>query len=184
MGTHKTFFLIAILLLSFQGISFAQDTVPNLPVDEKTGLITYREVVEVEGLKSDLFNRAVYWINEYYKNPTDVTRVRDAESGEIKGLHRFKITNNDEEGNRSDAGLVQYSFTIELKENRYRYTLTEFVFRQSSKIPVEKWLNKDDPQYNPYWGQYLTQIDDFAKSWIEALIQGMKPPVEDNDDDW
>ncbi|MBN1337948.1 MAG: DUF4468 domain-containing protein [Bacteroidales bacterium] len=184
MGNPKMSVWVCFSALLFAGVSFAQEPLPALPVDEKTGLITYREVVEIEGAKSDLFNWAVYWINEYYKNPADVTKVRDAETGEIKGVHRLKIRNTAEDGSQTDAGLVQYNFAIELKDNRYRCTLNEFVLRQSSKIPVEKWMNREDPQYNPLWDQYLAQIDEFATSWIQALKEGMKPPAEDNDDDW
>ena len=127
---------------------------------------------------------AIGWINEFYKNPVDVTKTRDPESGLIKGLHRFKIKNTDENGNKTDAGTIQYRFKIELKEGRYRYLLYEFILKQASKVPVEKWLNKDDPQYNPVWNDYLKQVDEFAITWIESLKEGMKPKIEKTDDDW
>jgi hypothetical protein len=65
-----------------------------LPVDEVTGLITYQDVVETTGNKLELFNRAIGWVNSFYVNPTDATKVRNPESGIIEIVHRFKITNN------------------------------------------------------------------------------------------
>ncbi len=171
-------FLLSILSVTIT----AQNT--NLPIDEETSLITYQEVVEEKGDKDEFFNRAIGWINEYYTNPVNVTKTRDPESGIIKGLHRIKIKNTDENGNKTDAGIVQYKFTLGLKEGRYRYTLTEFSLKRGSKIPVEKWLDKNDPQYNSNWDSYLSQIDAFAESWITSLKNGMKPPVEKKDDDW
>ncbi len=169
-------FLSVLLVTSF--VSVSQQS--KFPVDEETGLITYKEVVNEEGTKQDFFNRAVGWINSFYKNPVDVTKVRDPESGIIKGLHRFKIKNTDKDGNQLDAGVVQYRFVLEFKDGRYRYTLSEFVLRQASKIPVEKWLNKNDPQSK----SYLKQIDKFAQNWIASLKQGMQPKVEKKDDEW
>ena len=168
------------LLLSILSFSLLAQR-PNFPIDEETGLITYKEVVEEVGDKQEFFNRAIGWINEFYTNPVNVTKTRDPESGLIKGLHRIKIKNIDEDGNETDAGVVQYRFTLGLKEGRYRYILTEFSLKQGSKIPVEKWLNQQNSQYN----SYLSQIDTFAQSWIKSLKKGMKPPVEkDDDDDW
>ena len=181
------FLIIAFLcfILFPNLILVGQNVQNNKPlIDEKTGLITYKEVIQEEGTKQDFFNRAIGWINTYYKNPVDVTKTRDPETGIIKGLHRFKIKNTDENGFQTDAGVIQYRFTLEFKEGRYRYILTEFIMRQASKVPVEKWLNKDDPQYNPAWDEYLIQVYSFAKSWIESLKKGMMPKVQATDEEW
>ena len=168
-----------VLLLLFSSIlSSAQEAV--IPVDDETGMITYQDVVTEEGDKESFFNRAVSWINEYYSNPVDVTKTRNPETGLIKGLHRIRLKTTNDEGVQIDAGTVQYRFSLEFKEGRYRYTLNEFVLRQASKIPAEKWLNKTDPQSK----SYLQQIDDFAQSWISSLQAGMKPEVQKSDDDW
>ncbi|MCD4736906.1 MAG: DUF4468 domain-containing protein [Bacteroidales bacterium] len=157
---------------------------PELPVDEKSGLITYKEVVTEDGTKEEFFNHAVVWINSYYKNPAGVTKVRDLETGEIKGVARFKIKNTDKNGFETDAGVIQYNFTLEFKEGRYRYILTGFFLKQASKIPVEKWMDKENQQYTPVWDDYLLQINKFAEDWIASLKEGMKPKVENTDDDW
>jgi len=173
-----TSLLSIIILMLSTNCTLGQTT--GLPVDEKTNLITYQEVVKEDGNKEQFFIRAIGWINKFYKNPMDVTKTRQAESGLIKGLHRFKIENTDENGIKTDAGTIQYRFTLNFKEGRYRYTLTEFVLRQSSKVPVEKWLNDSNPQKR----SYLKQIDAFAQSWIESFKEGMKPKVEITEEEW
>lgn len=178
MTTLSNKYLHFLIVLLFPTFLFAQTNV--LPVDEETGLITYKEVVEEVGNKDSFFNSAISWINSYYKNPVDVTKTRNPQTGLIKGIHRFKIKDADKDGNVIDAGTVQYRFTLEFKEGRYRYILTEFVLRQGSKIPVEKWLNKADSQSK----RYLKQVDDFAQSWISSMKKGMMPEVEKSDDEW
>jgi hypothetical protein len=172
----RKFFFISTIILTFSIALKSQ----SLPVDEDTGLITYQEVVEEQGSPQDFFNRAIEWINGYYSNPVDVTKTRDPQTGLIKGLHRIKLKNTLEDGTETDAGTVQYEFRLEFKDGRYRYTLSDFVLRQSSRIPVEKWLNDNDPQTK----SYLKQIDEFAQEWIASLKEGMKPPVEKKDDKW
>jgi hypothetical protein len=179
----KTSLLIFGIAVYFSNL-MAQTETSALPIDDVTKLITYQEVVQEEGDKESFFNRAIGWINEYYPNPVDVTKTRDPQTGKIEGLHRFKIKNTDAEGLVTDAGVVQYEFTLEFKEGRYRYIMTNFVFKQNSRIPVEKWMNKNDPQYNMNWDSYLQQTDEFAKSWIESLKVGMKPKPAAKDDEW
>ena len=175
--------LFLAIAISFSTLN-AQIISSGLPIDEVTKLITYQEVVQEVGDKDSCFNSAIGWINEYYPNPVDVTKTRDPQTGKIEGLHRFKIKNTDAEGLETDAGVIQYEFTLEFKEGRYRYILTNFVFRQASRIPVEKWMDKKDPQYNANWDSYLTQVDEFAKGWIESLKAGMKPKPAARDDQW
>ncbi len=182
--TNKLTLILFGLVIWVINLSAQQTMSSGLPIDDVTKLITYQEVVQEEGTPQEFFNRAIGWINEYYPNPVDVTKVRDPQTGKIEGLHRFKIKNTDAEGNQTDAGVIQYEFTLEFKDGRYRYNMTNFVFRQASKIPVEKWMNKDDQQYNPSWDSYLKQVDEFAKSWIESLKAGMKPKPAAKDDQW
>jgi hypothetical protein len=180
--TNRLLILFSALLLAQLPARSQSDSV-SMPIDESTKLITYKEVVQEPGTPQELFNRAVLWINSYYNNPSDVTKVRDPQTGEIKGVHRFRIENKDEKtGLVTDAGTIQYNFTIEFKEGRYRYTLTEFILKQSSRIPIEKWMNKKDQQYTPQWDDYLRQVDAFAQSWAASLKKGMKPEIKKTDE--
>ncbi|MBN2174085.1 MAG: DUF4468 domain-containing protein [Bacteroidales bacterium] len=179
----KQLYLLILITFILPLIPKAQQS-SKFPIDETTGQITYQEVVEEEGTKDDFFNRAIGWINEFYANPVDVTKTRDAKSGIIKGLHRFNIKNTDKDGNSIDAGKIQYQFTLEFKDGRYRYTLYDFILRDASKFPVERWLDKDDPQYNEYSQSNLDQIYEFVQEWIKSLKEGMKPKPEKKDDNW
>ena len=178
MTHYRSSFIIALFIFLTPFLMKAQQAA--VPVDEESGLITYQEVVDEEGDRESLFNRSIGWINGYYPNPVDVTKTRDPESGVVKGLHRFRIKDMLDDGTEVDAGTVQYSFILEFKEGRYRYTLTEFVLRQASKYPCENWLNSTDPKAK----NYLSQLDEFAQGWISSLKEGMLPEPEKKADEW
>lgn len=173
--------IISVFLLAFT--AKAQDAMLVLPVDPDTKLITYKEVVNVPGTPSELFNRAIEWINKQYKNPTDATKVRNPATGLIEIVHRFEITKEDK-GVTRIAGIIDYSMKIELKEGRYRFTINNFNLRDASRQPVEKWLDKTDKLYQPVWESYLKQIDESSKKLIESLKAGMQPPAPKKTDEW
>ncbi len=156
-----------------------------VPIDEKTKLVSFQEVVYQDGGQKELFNRSIRWLNSYYKNPVAVTRERDAESGVIIGKHEFKLdlVGSDATANRSQ-GVVLYSFKIMFKDGRYRYTMTDIVLKRKSRFPIENFLNDEDPEIKEKYHNYLKQINAFAKEWSESLKQGMKPEEEIQEEEW
>ncbi len=180
-------YLNHLFFLSLMGIILntnlnAQDSTSVVPIDSENNKITYQEVVNEKGSPDDLYIRGIAWVNSFYPNPTGVTQIRNREDGVIKGTARFKIHYLDKEGIQRDGGVISYSIKLECKEGRYRYTITDFNFRQSSRFPVERWLDKDAPSYNPQWVEYIKQVDTYTKSVIADLKAGMvdKPKKDDS----
>ena len=176
--------LFMAVILGLPGILIAQEIAPAMPVNHETNIITYQDVVKVDGLKKDLFNRAIEWINVYYKNPADVTKVRNPENGFIEIFHRFDLHRIDDKGNKIDAGIVVYTLRLALKDGRYKYTLTDMSLKQSSRYPIERWLDKTDQAYNPNYDLYLSQVDKQVKTLIESLKKGMLPGIQKKEDAW
>lgn len=179
MKLYITFFLVLAMMLSVN----AQETKVKLPVDPETKLITYKEVVKVAGTPAELFNQAIEWINKQYKNPVDATKVRDQASGVIEIIHRIEITRV-EKGATLLVGRVDYSMKLEMKDGRFRYTITNFNMKDISRQPLERYMNKMDKEYIPAWDDYLKQVDDFTRTMIESLKQGMQPPAPKKPDTW
>lgn len=156
-----------------------------LPVDPITHLITYEAVTQVQGATTEvLYKRAFDWFNSYYKNPTEVIRENDIENGKIVGKPRFRISNPpDKEGTKTDAGLVQYTITVGVKDGRFKYELTEFNWKQTSYYPLERWMDTKAQTYTPVYNHYLTQTDDYVKEMIKNLKRAMMSdkPVKDKD---
>lgn len=179
MNYLKNFLAAFICLMVFIPVAYSQ-----IPVDETTKKITYKEVVTVEGgIPSKMYNQCIEWVNSQYVNAADATRVRDPESGIIEIRHRIKVYNVDKDGNKTtDAGIVQYDLKLEFKDGRYRYTFTSFNVLTVSRFPLERWLDKNDPAYTPACDLYIQQVDKAVREIIASLKEGMKPKVvkEDN----
>jgi hypothetical protein len=155
----------------------------NLPVDADSKKIQFREVVEQQGTPAYLYDKAIEWFGFYYKNPQSVYSVQSKENGKIEGVGRLNIYYADPvSGEKRDGGLIQYQIRMELKENKYRYTLTDFNLRQASRFPIEKWMNKSDPAYNSNWDSYLYQVDTTMQRLISTMKEKMKPTVVKKDE--
>jgi len=178
----KTLPLLVLMLIGLQ--LSAQHKILVIPVDSATQEIRFRNVVNVKGTKEELFNRCVYWLNSFYKDPVRVTTLRDIQTGKIGGRHQFRIYYYDEDSIKHDAGMIRYFFTIEFKENRYRYTIDKIVLKSVTYMPVEKWLNKKDPAYDKRWDEYLQQIARYVDKWGKSLEEHMQPEKEKKPDKW
>ncbi|MCX7696449.1 MAG: DUF4468 domain-containing protein [Bacteroidales bacterium] len=155
----------------------------QLPIDSITQKITYKEVVQVEGSKDSLYNRAIAWIHSYFKNPQGVTKVRDPQNGLIIGDHRIRMVDTQKDGSKINSNtVVEYTFKIELKDGKYRYTFTDFEMKATSKFPLERWLNKADPSYSPLWETYIPQVDEHIREVIQSLKKGMQPKKKVKDE--
>lgn len=179
--------LVMGLLLSTQLIN-AQTVqqAPKLPVDEKTGLITYSKVSEVSGTTSGtLYQRALEWANKHYKNPADVIRERDSVGGQITCKARFKIMNPaDKKGVATDAGNVMYTLKIQFKDGRYRYELTEINWKQQSYYPCERWMDKTAAGYKPEFDYYLQQTDASVREALKSMEKALSTAPSAKTEDW
>lgn len=170
-----------LLLFTLTNTGIAQNAI--VPVDEDTKLITYKDVVNQEGDVQKLYNTAIAWVNATFPNPTEVTRIRDLENGKLEIRHRFKVFDTDDKtGVKTDAYTINYTLKLDFKPNKYRYTITDLGVAASSKYPLEKWLDKTNPNYNPANENYLKQVDATINNLINSLKRGMVPKVIKSDE--
>jgi len=169
-------------LVTWAGFSQTTQPAPQLPVDPDSKLIMYRDVITQDGNKDVLYDRGAEWIRSYYLNPGSVTKVQDRVNGKIEGTGRMRLYFDNAENVRTDAGMVFYDFRLEFKQDKYRYTLTNFSLKGTSRVPLEKWMNKNDPAYNPKLDNYLYQVDTTMQNLIVKLKEGMKPRVIKKDE--
>ena len=156
----------------------------DMPVSSKTNLVTYQEVVSEEGDKIEFYNRANTWLGTYYKNAFSVTTLRKKDEGVIKGKHQFQIFDYEDDSVRVVAGFILYKFNLEFKEGRYRYTMTDFVMRKKTRLPIEDWLTDEAPEKGAKYPSYLMQINAYAENWVESLKKGMKPVEVKVEEEW
>jgi hypothetical protein len=175
-----TFALMTAIAQQDKEVAFPKD----LPVDEATGLITYKEIVQEQGTKDTLYNRGASWLHTFYANPWEVAKIRDQSSGLIKIQHQFPIYDYDALGTKSEAGMILYNAKLEFKDNRYRVQIDNFVYKLLSRYPVEKWLDKSAADYDPKWESYLSQINSFSNELISSLKKKMLPAKQFKEEKW
>jgi hypothetical protein len=157
-----------------------------LPILVDTHVITYIEVVHVNGVQdSVMYSRGMKWINTYYKNPKDVIQKTDGLRGTIDGKARFKIYNPpDKKGLRTDAGNVEYSIQLGCKTGKYKYTITDLNWKQTSYYPIERWQDTTALSYNKVYLYYLEQTDSLVHEITKNLEAFMKTSPAQKKDDW
>ena len=183
--------LFSAFVFLFSASTFAQNeqpqAIPQFNIDKETKLISYSKVVPVDSInKKELYHRAMIWIKAYYKNPADVVRENDSVAGKIVCKHRFHFSNPpDKEYFKKDAGLVQYTLTLQFKDNRYKYDLTQINWKQLSYYPVERWMDTKGPDYIKDYDYFLIQTDETVKKILASLEQAMTVnSVKEKKDDW
>lgn len=177
-------FLAAVMMIVVANAQKpSQLPVPDLPIDERTNLVTYQDVVKQEGTPKVLYDRAMEWVKKYYKNTNEVIKNADAEKCVIEMRSSVRIFSKQKDGTVLQKNIVYYNFKLECRDNRYRYTITNFNERAASAAPIENWFKTDSPYWSPSQYEWLTQIDGQIKELINSLEEGMLPP-EVFEDEW
>jgi hypothetical protein len=182
-----TKYLLSLVSILIIGNVIGQVNSGKMPINAETKVVSYSKVVPVDSIdKNELYYRAFTWANTYYNNPTDVIREKEASVGRIVCKHRFKITNPpNKEGFEKDAGLVAYTLTIQTKEGRYKYDLTEINWKQISYYPIERWMDTKAAGYEKEYDYYLKLTDENVKKIIADLEKAMSVSTKKvKKDDW
>jgi hypothetical protein len=170
-------FAIAMFPLCSLGQKTVYSSFPDMPVDENTKLVTYKNVVQMKGTSAELYDRAYRWVNKYYKNPTGVIKKADKQQGILECVSNIPIYTLAKDGTtRVSAGYVYYTLTIEARENRYRYTITNLYKKEQAQFPIEKWLDSSRPEWTVVRYDHLHQIDEDVRNLMGSIDEGMQPP--------
>ena len=176
----KLFAVTLIVLISSK--VYSQDTY-GMPTDELTGKIHYQEVVKMEGTKDELFIRAQKWLHTFFRNASSVIKRLDQENGVIEGRRQFNVITKDKKGREKPAGVIKYTFRIEVKDGKYRVRLFDFKQAGSGGKAIEAWFDDTDEKQKAIHSQIFKQIDDDAKKLLASLKKGMRP-TEIKTEEW
>ena len=175
--------LFSLLMVSMVNIGFSQKAPPpDLPINEDTKLVTYQEVVGQKGSPQELYDRAMIWVKKFYKNTGEVIKKSNREDGIIEMRSSVRIYSILKDGSRAPRNNVYYNFRLECRQDRYRYTITDFNERAAAAAPIEVWLDKTHPKWYSGQFEYLNQIDEQINELIKSLEEGMYPVIEKKDE--
>jgi len=181
----KKYFISTLLLISFSFAAFTQQTtvtVPKYKIDTVTKKITYKEKVAQQGTKDTLYNRAIHWCGIYFKNLNSL-EIQDKVNGKISGKYKFKIFDNrNKDSIPVEVCIVNFKFSIDIKDNAYRYTITDFTRNGSNPtFFIERWLDKTDSAYKTEWDYYFALLDKNVQGFIKSMKKGMMEAVKVSD---
>ena len=90
---------------------------------QTNGRIAISEIVQVPDITAkDLYARALLWVSQTFKTPKSVIQVQNPEIGLLTIKARTSVTS---------LGSTECSMTIQLKDGRYKYTITDIYFLYS-----------------------------------------------------
>jgi len=159
---------------------------PDMPMDTTTKLITYTEVVQMPAANAqELFKRAKKWVYGFYKSPSSVIQTLDSTNYIFVGKTNIIMVKTLKDGTKSNNSFINYTITINLKDGKYRYKITNFNMKDASYHAVEKFATEKDPETLDWDNQMLRQTDDYIKDLIGKLKTTMsKPSNEVKNDNW
>jgi hypothetical protein len=135
MVTHMHYCLIAFAMLT-TSVS-AQKKREIIPRDSITGKYTYQGVVDSLPFgKEELRGKLEKWIKQNY-NALENKYVKLGVDGDTYTMH-------DREALPGKARkFVEYNLTVDIKDNRYRYKLTDLQYAAVGMYPLEDKLATD-----------------------------------------
>lgn len=159
----KYAFIGLILLFSVSGEITAQsDYIDILPI--KNSKVCYEDVIAVKNVsKEDLFRRAKRWTAVHCED------IKWADNYEIYA--KGKIMRD-----------LIYLIIIEIKDERYKYTITEFKISSFSVMNGSSYRTNSSLEEYTIIGKktYYTNIDKMINKLIISLKESMDTPIEDN----
>lgn len=159
---------------------------PELPTDEKTGLISYTAVVETEPTVTakELMARATKWYKKFYPNISSVIQKVDTVNMEIDGKAQFWTYKMLKGGQKTQNLMIRYPFTMKFKQGKWKIEITNIKVVAASDLPVEKLLNANDPNVETNYAA-LNDVKTYFDNLTDNLKEVMKvPSTEKKSDDW
>jgi len=176
--------LLLIAGLAVSGIASAQKSL--LSIDESNKYIYY-QVVDMPNIKADsLQKNMVMFMKEFYPKEKSLQITNSGASVKDKFLTYTSLI-------KHENGEMAYSLNVECKDGKYRYWVTDFVFKPYEKnrygmfTPVnglnialekasDKLQKKDLEGYFEQTGAFCKQLGDKLKKY---MIEGRQQPKED-----
>src|SRR6478609_4667126 len=135
------------LILSFALVVAFISTVKAqiLPIDAKTGKVTYIEVVDATGMTAkDLFKAAKDWgVSKGYE-----IKKEDEATGELVFAGKLPIEYPGMKGKPEKAN-INFSFSVFIKDGKYRFIATDFIHEGVGSDPSGGKLEAVAPSCGP-----------------------------------
>ena len=178
--------ILIVILFCIGGTLFAQ-------AQEK---ISYSEVIKVDSTKAEnIFVTIKEWLSMEFEKGNNAVELQDKEAGliVINASSSYKYS----KGGLSYTwanGCVEYKINIQIRDNRFKVTITNFVHKgatgsdhlgvlTTAEEPDVKWGKKN---YTNVWKDLKVQVEKMAQVWFLAFktIDFKNFDKDTSEDDW
>ncbi len=184
MGLFNFRFMIQIkfiIFLFFANYALAQS--PAFPIDD-SGKYIFSDVIAVPGInKGELYSKGEKFIQQLeVHNSTQNNLRKNHEDSTLFNKGSFVVHNLGAVKN-SVGGIVVFDMTLEFKDEKYRYTITNFIFNPYKRnrygkfesvagkyTPLEKEVSRLN---NKEWAKYRKEVYNDSQALIKKLNQEM-----------
>lgn len=179
---------ILVLALLAGSVTYAQKgknkeqvEIPTFPMED--GKVVYAEVVTQAGSPAELHKRALRWYNSFYKSPSSVIKSNTPEA--ISGTGRFSLRiYNPKTKSEQNGPTMLYDITVQLKDGKYRFMISDIKQKSSSGTPIEGWIKTNTDGYDQRTAEFLVQISEYMNDLIAKMKEEMASSGEAPSDDW
>jgi hypothetical protein len=142
----------------------------------------YSEVIQIPGRsKADLYSNAKAWFAKAFVSANNVLQNQDMESGSLIGKGSTKVTVKNM--GIQDAGHVLFTLEIRVKEDKYKYTISDFHHEGARNFVSIGSLNQEKSGTMnvtaKQWQSIKEQADGSARQLINSLKLAMIAKPDD-----
>ena len=112
--------------------------------------LKYTEVVKIDSMTKDLlYSNAKEWFVHAFNSANNVIQYDSKEEGKIIGKGDFIFYGKAFSSGTNSTGPVNFTVTIEVEDNKYRYEITDFYHSEFGFVPqnepkgIMKIANRD-----------------------------------------
>lgn len=177
------------LFFSFLLITQLVSAQNELPINEKTGKVTFLKVVDAEGLSA----KKLYELTKTWADTKGFTLKEEVAADNVVYNGYTKVYYPSVSGgNATDEGLVHFSFSGFFKDGKYRIIATDFTHEGAGKLPDGGKLENQTPECGKIkmTGRGWVTIKNKTRENVEELIADVQRVIKEvendpaNNDNW
>lgn len=155
----------------------------ELPLDLETSRFIYQESRDTTASKTDLFKKAEIIARSLCLVPEKQMVYNDSASGKVTFKRTVELSAGNTVNGFKKMGKCTFKVSIEAKENKYRYIITDFTMDGTNR-PLETYL--ESLRHNAKWQHqisfqiisviegYYDEKGTYKEGIIDRIITGMK----------
>lgn len=151
---------LTLFALSIAFLSAIGQTNAAAIVTKTDGKVIISEVIQTPNISAkDLYSNTLLWISQTFNSSKSVIQTQNQETGLLTLRAHISVSEN---------SWTDFAMTIQVKDGRYKYSITDIVFRYSQKFQD--------------YGAYDNKIEEnevfnTASDWKEKILKEFFPLI-------